>query len=143
MTEKPCEGFSRNKNTPSGLSQWCKPCANEASRAWVKGGGKARYTWRNMRSRCFNPRDISYPNYGGRGISVCEAWLDFEPFKQWFDATYVPGLVLDRVDNDKGYTPENCRWTTLSVQNKNKRVTQRQIDHMRRIQRLSPRNRKK
>jgi len=78
-------------------------------------------------------RDISYENYGGRGISVCEEWRDRETFLLWFDKTYIKGLVLDRADNDGNYSPDNCRWVTLNVQNKNKRVTERQISHMREL----------
>lgn len=78
--------------------------------------------WHSMVQRCTEPTHRAWKNYGGRGITVCERWLhDFGAF--WLDmgATYKQGLDLDRKDNEKGYSPENCRWVTRSVNNRNKR----------------------
>lgn len=74
--------------------------------------------WSDMKARCFNPNSCNYQYYGGRGITVCEEWLDFENFYNWAIANgYSKDLSLDRIDNDGDYTPDNCRWTTKSVQN--------------------------
>lgn len=77
----------------------------------------------SMKRRCCCENEKSYANYGGRGIKVCEEWLnDFQAFKQWALASgYVRGLTLDRIDNDGDYCPENCRWVTHKVQNNNTR----------------------
>ena len=78
--------------------------------------------WRSMVARCTNPKHRAWKNYGGRGITVCPAWMEtFEQFWEDMGPTYKPGLELDRKDNDKGYSPENCRWVTRRVNSQNKR----------------------
>ena len=81
-------------------------------------------TWYNMRDRCTNPKIKAYKNYGGRGITVCEEWLDVVNFVDWAEKTYpnIEGYTLDRIDNDKGYSPENCRWVDKSTQVINQRI---------------------
>ena len=84
--------------------------------------GKLYCSWRDMLRRCYDERSVSYPNYGGRGITVCEEWHTFRPFRDWaFQSGYEEGLSIDRIDNDIGYCPENCCWTTRKRQNNNKR----------------------
>ena len=79
-------------------------------------------TWKSMRCRCFNKQDKSYKNYGERGITICEEWKDYSAFREWaLSNGYIPGLSIDRIDNNGNYCPENCRWTTVAVQNSNKR----------------------
>ena len=77
--------------------------------------------WANMMQRCYNPNVPNYCNYGGRGITVCDEWHEF---KNWYNdmwSTYEDGLLLDRIDNEKPYSKDNCRWTTMIEQHKNKR----------------------
>lgn len=79
--------------------------------------------WRGMKQRCLNPNYHSFPEYGGRGITICDEWIDdFPQFYEWSIANgYRDDLTIDRMDNDKGYCPTNCRWATRSEQNSNQR----------------------
>ena len=88
-----------------------------------KSGTKLYSRWTNMKDRCNNPHNISYPNYGGRGIQVCEEWQhDFQAFFDWAMANgYREDLTLDRINNDGNYEPSNCRWATKLEQGANKR----------------------
>jgi hypothetical protein len=75
----------------------------------------------NIIQRCTNPRNPAYERYGGRGITVCEEWRKIRAFKEWAHTHgYEPNLTIDRIDNDKGYCPKNCRWVT-NKQNCNNR----------------------
>jgi len=77
-------------------------------------------SWINMKSRCSNQNIPAYENYGGRGITVCDRWLEFEGFYE--DMGNKPrGLTLERRDNNKGYSPENCYYATPKAQSRNTR----------------------
>lgn len=78
--------------------------------------------WDAMKRRCQNPSTKFYEEYGGRGISVCDEWQEFEPFRDWaFENGYSEDLSIDRIDNNGNYCPENCRWTDMHTQSRNKR----------------------
>lgn len=78
--------------------------------------------WAGMLQRCSNQKQRNYSRYGGRGITVCDEWRqDFEAFYNWAMAHgYKDGLTIDRIDNDKGYYPDNCRWITMKNQANNR-----------------------
>jgi hypothetical protein len=78
--------------------------------------------WLNMRYRCSSPACRQYRDYGGRGITVCDRWQEFAAFYEDMYPTYRPGMQLDRIDNDAGYSPENCRWVTASQNTRNRRT---------------------
>ena len=79
--------------------------------------------WEGAKNRCVNPKNKYYPRYGGRGITFCDEWLnDFIAFRTWaLSHGYKDNLTLDRIDNNKGYSPDNCRWVGWEIQASNKR----------------------
>lgn len=93
------------------------------------GGSESRlyHVWHSMKERCYSKTHNAYPDYGGRGITVCNEWLDFANFRKWaMDSGYDENApqwacTLDRVDVNGGYCPQNCRWVDMAEQAKNKR----------------------
>jgi hypothetical protein len=80
--------------------------------------------WSGMKRRCFDPRHKDFPRYGKRGIGIDEGWLSFPQFKAWASTHgYNEGLVIDRVDNNRGYGPDNCRFVSRAESNRNTSTT--------------------
>jgi hypothetical protein len=79
--------------------------------------------WIRMRQRCYYEKNDNYKYYGGRGITVCDEWKNnFLNFYEWsMSHGYSDYLSIDRIDNDKGYSPDNCRWVDMNTQRRNRR----------------------
>ncbi len=96
----------------------------ETHKTHGKSDSEFYYMWKNMVARCHNESHPQYENYGGRGIRVCRKWRDnISEFISWAETNdYSSGMELDRRDNTKGYSPNNCRFVTKSRNNRNKRT---------------------
>ena len=114
-----------SSNLRSGATKSCgclaKECSAERSVTHGMTGSVEHRTWTSMLSRCRNPKDHNFRNYGARGIRVCDRWTKFENF--FADMGKRPNnCSLDRIDNEKGYGPDNCRWAVFVEQASNKRT---------------------
>lgn len=87
-----------------------------------KKGTKVYKTWVSMRGRCYNKNNPEYFRYGARGISICRLWMKFETFYADMGDP-GPGLSIERLNNNKGYSKENCIWATPKTQARNRRTT--------------------
>lgn len=121
-------------NLRSGVIQSCRCLQKErvskanTTHGYSMNGTMARTyrSWGMLRSRCNNPKDPAYKNYGGRSIKVCKRWDKFENFLE--DMGKRPeGMTIDRIDNDGNYEPDNCRWATIGQQIRNSRHTKLNI----------------
>jgi hypothetical protein len=110
--------FHKDAKSPDGLRGICKRCATASATASKRRVNAKCHglldVYHDILRRCCDPSDKSYSRYGGRGITVCDEWRnDRNSFVRWCMANgYAPGLQIDRIDNDKGYSPDNCRFVT-------------------------------
>lgn len=120
-------------NAPTQLPKNCG-CYTQAMKPHNKGT-RLHNIWNNMKDRCRNKNSPVYYRYGGRGITVCDEWNNsFDSFKEWaLKNGYSDELTIDRIDNDQGYSPDNCRWTDMKTQcnntGRNRNVTWRGETH--------------
>lgn len=116
----------------SGVTQSCGCLARELSisskQRHCETGSRLYRVWACMKTRCYTPSNTSYERYGGRGIGVCDEWRNsYEAFRDWAYANgYNPEAkrgecTIDRIDVNGDYSPDNCRWVSNSVQQRNKR----------------------
>lgn len=124
------KSIARNNLRINGGSQSCgcyqKQRTREATSTHGMHGDRLYSIWHNMRNRCEYENSINYDNYGARGVAVCDEWHQFENFRDWaFESGYTEELTLDRIKNDREYSPDNCRWLSFIDQQNNKRTNRR------------------
>ena len=117
---------SRVQDVKSNKIKSCGCTKNFLSQLHNLSNTKLYKVWYDIKSRTLNPKHKDYPNYGGRGITICEEWKnDFMSFYNWaMENGYEEnkGLSIDRIDNDGNYCPENCRWVDRTIQSRNQRM---------------------
>lgn len=121
-----CGSESVKRTTDFWKLQTCSyTCPLHRTRAiYPKGSGKERHAWLDMKARCIDPLHPAYHRYGGRGILVCDEWIEnFSAFYAHVGPAPNKMQSLDRIDNSKGYEPGNVRWATKRQQNSNKENT--------------------
>lgn len=109
-----------------GMSKSCGCLTKEVAAAQKETHGlsthKAYKSWIEMKSRCLNPRNTGFKDYGGRGITICAEWETFECFWQDMGDTWQEGLSIDRIETNGNYEPSNCKWSTPKEQGNNRRT---------------------
>lgn len=119
------ESHTRTNALTAGITHSCGCLHKEIIRRNSRTHGKCKTRlykiYQNMKSRCYNQNATKYNIYGGKGIRICNEWLnDFMCFYDWATLNgYSDNLSIDRIDSDGNYEPSNCRWVTLKVQNNN------------------------
>lgn len=116
--------LKREDSKSCGCTRQAAMLAGVKEKATTHGMSNTRLyaIYKHMNNRCYRKSDIKYPKYGGRGITVCDEWLDsFEAFADWaLNNGYSDNLSIDRINVDGNYCPENCRWADDYVQNNNR-----------------------
>ena len=126
-TVKPLSEFPKHRQHKDGRASECRQCVARKGRRWYRQRQESTdglySTYVAMKQRCYRESHKNYHLYGGRGIRVCKEWREsFDAFLDWAKRNgYRSGLQIDRIDNEKGYCPENCRFVTPAENARNKR----------------------
>lgn len=117
--------YATSSNILGGRTKGCGCIMHSGTwgRSYIDGRCKERiyHIWTGMKDRCYNKNNQAYKHYGGKGIGLCDEWInDYPAFRTWaIKNGYKSNLTIERIDTDKGYCPENCKWIPRSEQPRN------------------------
>jgi len=125
------ELFVKNKASSYGRMNQCKKCWN--NRMVLRRYDDKKYLkhiFQGMKQRCYNPKNNNYPKYGAKGTTICQSWLkNPESFVEWaLSNGFKKSLLIDRMDNENGYSPNNCRWIDAKLSSYNRRCSTTDIN---------------
>lgn len=117
------DGYQLRRGITKSCGCYQRTNAGDVHRKHGYCGTRLYRIYYKMKERCYRPENDNFKYYGGRGIKICDEWLqNFSSFADWAVSNgYADNLTIDRKDNEKGYSPDNCRWVTMAEQQRNKR----------------------
>lgn len=121
--ERIVSGYEIRSGNTKSCGCYHKDLASQVHKKHGYCGTRLYRIYYKMKERCYKPSNDNYKYYGGLGITICDEWLnDFSTFAMWsIENGYGENLTIDRKDNTKGYSPDNCRWITIQEQQRNRR----------------------
>ena len=117
--------YTFGKSCKDDKRPYCRQCSSIIHAEWIKSKPPEYTVWTGMKQRCGDPNQVGYKNYGGKGVTICERWLEhrkgFSNFLEDMGPRPTDDHQIDRINNGGNYEPSNCRWASITINARNKR----------------------